>query len=591
MNRHFRQYFVTALLTLGVLPVAYAAVNVQARPNPVLVGEVFELTVTQSPAGREEPQLLPLPQGLRELQRQSSQSTQIINGQTRTSRSWRIAMVATQAGPFTIDLAELDGEKIAPAKIQVQAPDPAAAARPDVFAEFTASTTRSWVGAEIALHLRVYVAGELDSGSLPHPSAPGLVIENLSESNDGEELIGNTRYRVLDRHYVAFAESPGELTIPGPVFSGQVIDRSRRSRFPSFSVPTRHVSAVAPDIALTINPAEHNPDGAWLPASHVSLHEELDIPGGQAEQGQALTRTVTLQVDGLLHTQLPDLNWPLPPRDMAQSFAEEAQDSTQTRTSSNQATGVRTLRVQRFVHIPQAEVLELPAVHLPWFNTETGQWEQAQLPARRIPVKRTQSHSSPSPSTPSLGPPPRGEERNTESTEQAPETAAANHDPVSSPTDWREPNRIWKTVAIMSSIGWLFTLVFCIATRRKRHPAPPKATAVRNHATVQETRKAAIRAAQREHPQETHQALLAWGRASGLLQGSSGQGLLQLASQITNEDLSREIRALSDGLYGAGSWSGPKLAAALKAWKPQHQQSVASPSEHRSLRPLYPNDE
>lgn len=574
--------FVLFALMLPII--SEAAVSITAHPNPVLVGEVFELTITQSPAGRDEPRLLALPQGLRELQRQSSQSTQIINGKTRTSRSWRIAMVATQGGDFAIPFSDLDGEPIQPTHVHVRTPDPHATQRPEVFAEFTASTTDSWVGAEISLHLRIYVTGELDSGSLPHPSAPGLVIENLSESNDGEKLIGNTRYRVLERRYVAFAESAGAHTIPGPVFTGQVIDRSRRSRFPTFSIPTRHISAVAPDITLRIKEAEPNPSGAWLPASHVEIEDELEIPGGEAETGQALTRTVTLVVDGLLHTQLPELNWPLPPRDAAQSFAEEAQSNTQPRITSSHHAGVRTVRIQRFVHIPQAATLELPAVHLPWFNTQTGHWEQAQLPARRISVKTGNSAEQP----------------------PAQENAAQAHlnkdgaagDAIQAAPTTRTPTpydagaidpEIWKITTAISSLGWIVTLIFWLASRRRTLVASKAQPAPMSTATVSERRKCAIRAANGDNAAETAHALLSWARANKLFEEQDTPGLLQLARRLGDGRLSEEIRRLSDCLYGECEWSGQVLAKELKSYKPP-KPKTGKHHAPKALAPLYPED-
>ncbi len=564
-----RLFFTLSLL--GISGVAMAAVTATVRPNPVLPGEFFELTITQSPAGTGEPELLPLPEGVRELQRQTSQSTQIFNGSRSTSRSWLITLVAAKPGDYPLRVAPLDGETIAPVTITVQKPDPSAAAAAEVFAHFTADTKTPWVGAEVILQLRVYIAGELDSGSLPDPVVPGLVIEKLAERNDGEELISNQRYRVLERDYVAFPERPGPITIPGPVFSGQLVDRSRRSRFPAFSVPTRRVSTVAEDITLDVRPAQDKPDAVWIPAQQVRITDSLDIPNGQAEQGQALTRTVRLEIDGQLHTQVPDLNWPLPPRDMAQSFAEEPQRTTQT-----QGGGVKAVVIQKFVHIPQTDLLQLPAVHLPWFNTRIGQWEQAELPARSIRVKSITAASRAEP-TPLTTPNPSDAAR--PAAIDAPQPATESH-----------ALRWWRALALGSSVGWLLTLVGWgwLARRPAAETTDSSAFDPMADASLRQQSKDVLHHAKQGDAQATAKAVRRWAHHAGLMAGAtSSQDLIGLAQVARGQALEQQLQNLSAALYGRGQWSGAEFANAFRAFVAPRAQPE---KQNRSLPPLYPDD-
>lgn len=558
-----------ALLLTLASGLAQASVSATIRPNPVLPGELFELTVTQSPAGTGEPVLLPLPAGVREIQRQTSQSTQIFNGNRRTSRSWAITMVANTPGNHTIRLAPLDGENIAPLTVSVTPPDPAATAHAEVFAEFSSNTTAPWVGAEVVLTLRVFVAGELDSGSLPDPVVPGLVIEKLLEKNDGDELVGNQRYRVLERRYVAFPERAGSITIPGPVFTGQIVDRTRRSRFPAFSVPTRRVSAVADDITLNVRAEKALAGATWIPARNVRITDSVDIPGGQAEQGQALTRTVRLEISGQLHTQVPDLNWPLPPRDKAQSFAEEAQRTTQT-----EGAGVVAVVVQKFVHIPQSDALELPAVRLPWFNTETATWEQARLPARQLAVKNT----APPPATTTPTAPQTDPTASAEAVDSAPPTADAH------------ALRWWRALALGTSAGWLFTLLGWgwLARRTGRTPPGNVSPDSGEQASRRQLHREVLQAARADNAERTATTVLRWARRTGLLDDSSPSlGLIALADLAQGQPLAEQLQKLSAARYGQGQWSGAAFAQAFKAFAPPRPAAAQADG---ALARLYPDD-
>lgn len=565
------QGLLAALLLLLGLP-ALADVTAALEPNPALPGETVTLTLVQSPPGRDRPRL-ELPPGLSEISRQQSQNTRIINGQRSSDRRWTITLAADGPGEYPIRVAPMDGLPVPSLELTVLQPQPGSAQSAEVFASFTADTQQTWVGAEVALHLRVYVAGELESGSLPDPAAPGLLIEKISENNDAEEIIGGTRYRVIDRRYVAFAENPGPLTIPGPVFSGRVIDRrnGRSSAFSRFSVPTRRIGVRAEDIRLEVRPAQRRDDAAWLPARRVTLEQTLDLPRGQPERGQAFSRSVRLRVAGQLHTQLPDLNWPLPERAEAQSYVEQEQSQTQALGD-----GVRAELLQRFVYIPQGDRLTLPALRLPWFNIDSGRWEVAELAAQTLDVRRPLGVYS-EPDTTDAAPPPSPTD---DVADQADPGSRAEADPAVA-----ADLRLWRALAIAASVGWLVSLLGWWRLRRRL--ARPSAAAVAAPAAQRRAdRAAALRAIRDGDAPAARDALLAWGVDAGLLPPHCGPGaLLQLAEAVGEAPLATELRRLSAQIYGRGSWSPEALAAALRAWQPPKTPRAGRDS---ALPPLYP---
>lgn len=565
------------LLALGlglICTPGRAAVTAELRPNPVLAGEVFTLTVRQSPAGTGEPQLPDLPQGLREIQRSQSQSTQIINGKVSSTRSWQIQMIGQEAGEHILQLPPLDGESFAPLALTVQKPDPQANASAEVFAQFITDDPQTWVGAEIRLRLQVYVAGDLESGRLPDPAVPGLVIEKISESNDGDALIGNTRYRVLDRQYVAFAEQAGELRIPGPIFTGQIVDRTRRSRFPSLSVPTRRVTAVAPDITIEVQAAQARPDAQWLPARAVVIEDSLEAASGQPRVQEALTRVIRLRVDGQLHTQLPDLQWPRPDRGEAQTYREDPQSQTGKRRDG----GVSAELIQRFVHIPQnGGTLELPGVRLPWFNTEKGRWEDAQLPARQVRVTDPLPAQAPfGQQGPTAEPP--------QSPASAPSAPAASSEPSTQVprADQSVALRWWQTAALAALAGWLFTLLGG-AVWLWRKPRGPEVEPGPGR-----TSKLVAQAIRAQDAAALSRALHIWGREQGWIhaEDQGSLSLLGLAQALDPHPLGHQLRQLSRHLYAQAGWSPDSFA---QAWAQRpHGPHTPQQKDPPALPELYP---
>lgn len=575
--RRLAAWAAPGLLALGLSlhwGTSVAAVTAEIRPNPVLAGEVFTLTVRQSPAGSGEPQLPALPDGMREIQRSQSQSTQIINGQINSTRSWQIQMISSRPGGEVLQLPPLDGEAFAPLALKVQTPDPQAQARAQVFAQFISEDPQTWVGAEVRLRLQVYVAGDLESGRLPDPEVPGLVIEKISESNDGDALIGNTRYRVLDRQYVAFAEEAGTLRIPGPVFTGQVVDRSRRSRFPSLSVPTRRVTAVAPDISIEVQAPQYRPDAQWLPARQVVIDDSLEASGNQAQAQEALTRVIRLRVDGQLHTQLPDFQWPRPARSKAQTYTEDAQSQTAKRNDG----GVSAELIQRFVHIPQADgTLELPGVRLPWFNTQSGRWEEAQLAPRQVRVA-----SAARPSTPVDQPNPSAPGTAKPAAPPSLEAAATDPSANAEPSRQGMQLRLWQSAALAALAGWLFTLLGG-AIWLWRKPRGPEVDAGSGRAG-----KLVAQALKSQDAPALARATHIWGREQGWLrsQDEGSQGLLGLAQALDPHPLGHQLRQLSRHLYARAGWSPESFA---QAWSQRPQRPMSTQKNPASALPeLYP---
>src|SRR5690606_22625139 len=95
--------------------------------------------------------------------------------------------------------------------------------------------------------------------------------------------------------------------------------------------------------------------------------------------GEPLTRTIVIEADGVLETQLPEL---APPTGVGlRQYADQPEVSREIMEGGR----FRARRIERLAVIAQESgALELPAVELPWWNVEQGRWELARLEPRSI---------------------------------------------------------------------------------------------------------------------------------------------------------------------------------------------------------------
>src|SRR5690606_1864908 len=152
---------------------------------------------------------------------------------------------------------------------------------------------------------------------------------------------------------------------------------------------------------------------------------------GELTVGEPITRTIVLEAEGLIETQLPALD--IPAQAGVRQYAEQPEFS---RDQSRE--GLRVRRSVRYAVIAQPPgTLELAGAEVPWFNVKTGRWEAAKLAPRTLTVK-------PAANAGTGAPPP----------ETVPEAPAAVPEAVPPPA-----TGYWPYVSLVLALGWAATLV------------------------------------------------------------------------------------------------------------------------------------
>ena len=135
----------------------------------------------------------------------------------------------------------------------------------------------------------------------------------------------------------------------------------------------------------------------------MTLSEVWSDPNAELPVGVPQTRTVTVEADGLLETQLPELV--LEQQGGVRQYADQPvleRDVTPTGLTSRRA-------VSLAVIAQNPGEVTLPAIELPWWNVAEQRWEVAQLPPRTLrfapsaeapppaPIEAVTPEASPSP--------------------------------------------------------------------------------------------------------------------------------------------------------------------------------------------------
>jgi len=547
---------VAAIAWLGCVPqAALAAVVAAVDRTDVELNESFTLKVTVDTAIDTEPDSAGLEDDFYVLSRSELSNTMIINGQISRSRTWTYVLMAKQAGDLIIPPVSVGAEQSTPLTITVAPQSAASPGESDIFVAAEADYAESYVQAQVLYRVKVYRSVATRQPRLFEPDIGGVdvLVEMAGEERNYESLINGRNYNVVERVYALFPQASGEIRISPARFEARVLREGRitgRKVFQSDPV-TVNVRPIQP-------PPQAFPGAAWFPAKSVELSEEWSREPESIPAGEPISRHVTVTALGQLSTQIPVI-------EAVESDGVKIYPDKPDLRVSAVAQGVLASRKDQYAMIGvDAGRVELPALHLPWWNIDAEEWEIATLPGRTIEILPT-ADAKPQP------------EVAVQAQASLPQSAETR---VVHSTFWRNAS------AVLAGL-WAMTLLLVWLGRRETTPSRAKQ---REAPPVykQQSRlvKEARRAARERDTRVVKDALLEWSR----LQWPDGapRSISDIASRVS-DPLSSELRTLARVTYGPGSaaWDGANLDRALRSF------TVLSPEEApqyaRGLPPLMPS--
>ena len=545
------------LILLGCLlaPAVHAAVEASVDRNVVEQNESFLLEVVVDGNTSDEPDISALDEDFLVGQSSQMSNTKIINGQISRSMTWSYTLMAREAGEFTIPPILVGNDQSRPIKISVLEPQEAPPGEADVFvtAEVDADTT--WVQAQVLYRIKVYRAVATRQPTLREPVITGAeaLVEVASEESTYDAILGGRTYNVVERTIAIFPQESGEINISPARFEARVIVNGRITGRKVFESESQAIN-VKP---IPPAPADY-PDAAWLPARDLHIVEDWSREPRRLAAGEPVSRTITVGVLGQLETQIPALDIPEP--DGISLYPDQPELSRRFESG-----GIRGVRRDEYamIAIGNGET-SLPAVELPWFDTEEESWQVATLPERRLTIVGAE---------PVEPVPPEPEASLSAAAEAAPPAAPA----VSNP--------FWQQVAAGLFALWLLTLGAWWWSLRPRQAGPAEPKPIPPHKLPSRCLKQARKAALAGDAPALKDAMLEWGALQW--PDTPPRSLGSMAGKVSSP-LSEHLMAVSRSSYGpdAPHWDGQAIARSLRSFAVIDASERAADGE--VLPPLMP---
>lgn len=338
-----------------------------------------------------------------------SKRYEMINGNSSSYNTWTLSLLPKRKGEFIIPVMTVDNQSTQAIKLVVKAvsKEQLQKTADAVFIEteigLSASNKKVYVQQQVPFIVRLYTDNTIHEGGIFIDELENGTIEKLGNDKQYTVTRNDKSFSVLERHYIVSADKSGQLVIPAPLFKGRQLESNKKSRAQSqynnnifndpffsdsifgrrFAGITKPISVRGKPIELDILPVPSEfKDKEWLPAEDLVIIDSWTNKKPNFEAGEPTTRTLTIQVVGLLGTQTPSLNLDEIPK--VRMYKEK--DHTSTKTDGSRVFGIRE---QDITYIPSASGKAiLPGFTLNWWNTKTGKIETFSLPEREVMIAK-----------------------------------------------------------------------------------------------------------------------------------------------------------------------------------------------------------
>ncbi len=568
INTMKKLMFLLALLNFAAAPVFAAKISVSFDRNPVSVDESFQIIFTADDTPDNDPDFSSLDQDFEILGQSQSSNSSWINGQSSKILQWTLSVMAKHPGRLIVPEVSFgkDVSQSAPILVTEGVGNKAVDTDSDLFLEVEATPESPYVQSQVLYTVRLYRRVDIAQAGLNEPELGDAVIEKLGDDSNYNTQINGVNYLVTERKYAIFPQKSGSVTIKPMLLTAEVAVNNNRNFnrfFNSRTTQTKKVSSKA--LTLEVKPVPTTFNGQhWLSAEQLVLKEEWSGDNQQMKVGEPLTRTLTLLAKGTTVGQLPELNSSkavLSEKGLALSEAEgqlKTYPDQPVLQEQKKPEGLIAFREEKIAIIPsKAGRYKLPAIEVPWFNSQTQKMEIAKIPETTIMAVGVAD------------------------TKIAPVMPVA---PVAEPLQtiavpplMPQQHNIWLWLAVFFGSGWLATLVYFLL---KRPTKKPVLVSDKVDLRLEDNVKKLKKACADNNAVATKDALLCWGRQKF---NSASLGAI---AELSDARLRDEILNLNQVLYGkaAEQWQGKKLFQAFVENKAR--EKIAAPDDDK-LEKLY----
>lgn len=388
------------LFLIIMSPASFAASHISLSESQIEMGESVNLVFNSDQPLSSVPDLNSIQSFVRIGAQQQVMNTSVINGKVTQTYQLIFNLFPIKEGEFQIGPFDVEGEQTQALRLRVVKGDllPATGTnevgKKGIFSiEASLSADKIYEGETAFYRIRVEESVGLINANLQTPVQKGLTITPVGENSVSQSVKDNQKINVFERSFIITPAEAGTFQISGAQLFGFIPDTRWRtqqtsplSRFlgddfflDAFAPSQKEVYLQSNPVNLTVLPKPSDWKGWWLPSTEVTLTEDYKIPE-HLRVGEPIERNVVLSVKGVESERLPLLTQPA-----SIDFKMYANpEQRHTDIISNQLVGTQNIT---FVLMPtRAGKLKIPAITVPWFDTQTAQKRIAILPEKEIEI-------------------------------------------------------------------------------------------------------------------------------------------------------------------------------------------------------------
>ncbi len=334
----------------------------------------FQLRDAQS---SREPDFSPLQASFDILANQKSMQTRNINGVKDSHYEWHLTLSPKRYGKLTIPTISIGAASTEAISIEVAEARDIADSISNLFMTLSADKQSVYVQEQVLITIKLFSKLNWQNKELQPFTLDDALYEAVSENEYISEISG-VQHLVYELTLAIYPQKSGALVIPSLQFLVRLRSQ-RRSTFSFNNGPLQRVNSTPLNIKVKTAPSLPNTT-TWLPAKTLTLEQHWSHNTQTLVAGEPITRTITINADGLSKAQLPPIEF-LEHADI-NSYKDKEQTDEQR---SNK--GIISQRIETVAMVPnKAGKIILPPVELSWWNTKTNKAEVATIPEQQLTV-------------------------------------------------------------------------------------------------------------------------------------------------------------------------------------------------------------
>ncbi|MDF1642938.1 MAG: BatD family protein [Pseudomonadales bacterium] len=361
--------------------------------NNIELNESFELTLSiDEQIFIGEPDLTQVAENFTVLGKRRSSQYRSVNGETLSSTDWVISLKPKKTGYLVIPPIDFKGQQSKAIAIEVSKVQSSKAnSNSKLFFETDVDRNKVYQQAQLLYKVKLYTAINISRANITEPKLDQAIIHSLGDQLIYEAVRNGIRYQVHEWNYAIFPQQQGTLTIPAPVLSASISDRS--------SMYGRPISITTEDLSIEVTPTPANyPAQPWIATPSLKATQHWDPAHTNIKVGDSITRTIEFDITDNEIALIPELEHP------ELTNVKTYPDKPQSENSQTNA-GIQGQRIEKIAYVvTKPGAITIPAFEISWWNTQTEQLETTKLPARTFEVAAVDVTESPTDITATTSP-------------------------------------------------------------------------------------------------------------------------------------------------------------------------------------------